>query len=94
MMDMDFLPECGEMTLMTETGHTMVLRLSGSALRTHVGDSIRIVSVVGHRGLKMCVSPSFCRLPVNCAASGFFGASVQGGVVHGTVALVKERFFY
>lgn len=93
MMDMDFMPRDGEMTLMSDTGCTHVLRLSDKALRVFLGDSICLRRLPGEfMDTVMCTSAgSSNHRRVNATATGHFGKSVAGGVVRGSVVLVREN---
>lgn len=93
MLDMDFMPRAGEMTLISDTGCTHILRVSDKSLRVFVGDSIRMVRLSGmHSDTVMCTAAGAPEhLRVNATATGHFGSTVAGGVVRGSVVLLRHK---
>ena len=93
MMDMDFMPRSGEMTLISDTGCTHVLRLSDKSLRMFVGDSMQMFRLPReYSDVFMCTQAGFpTHLRVNATATGHFGRSIAGGVVRGSVVLLHVK---
>lgn len=92
MMDMDFLPRQGEMTIMSDTGFTHVFRCSDRFLRVFLNESVALQELKGYENVVVCLQKcSKQLLRRNTTATGHFGSDFPGGVVHGNVVLLYKK---